>query len=334
MINDLKFAYTAIGSLPHKDMDNAFDDMLGCFSKLPFLPQLANVNKFENMTFQCLENLACLKKQNGKIFLEKDLNKIQNVSDNLEDYYISFYSALDPFLKYLKKYSPKYAKAQITGPFTLSMVLKDINNNFIFYDKDLRNLIVKHLFYKALWLASQIKKTNVKPVIFIDEPSISMIGPYSDIKRQDVIDMLSEIIRILNQNDIITGIHCCGKCDWSIIIDSGAKILSFDAFSHAKAFAEYSDKINNFINSGGIICWGIIPTLSEEILDKFTLDSAFIGYYLCVNYLSEKGLNKEKIYNASMLSPSCGMGNLSVELSKKAMLLTKDLSLRLKEIKI
>ena len=319
MSNYLKFSVTGIGSLPHENIEDAFDDILSSCANVPFLPQLLTVNKFENMTFQ---------------FLEKNIDEINKASDKIEDYSISHCSALDIFENYLDKFQPVYAKAQIIGPFTLSMILKDINNTPAYFDDDLKNMILKHLGYKGLWLGEKISKKTVKPIIFIDEPSLGMVGPYSDIKRDDVVDILKKHVKILKSENIVTGIHCCGKCDWSIIIDSGADILSFDAFTYSKDFAEHSDKINEFINRGGRICWGIIPVMSEEILEHFTLDSAYIGFYLAVNYLLEKGLNKNDIFNASMLSTSCGMGNLSVELSKKAMLLTKDLSKKLKEIKI
>lgn len=331
MNDDLKFAVTCIGSLPHDDVNKAFDEVYCLFYDFPFLPQLVNVNKFENMTFQFLENLACLKNQNGKLFCVKDYEEIKNASKKVEDYHISHCSSMNLFTDYLRDYSPKYAKAQVTGPFTLSMILKNEKGEPVFYDRDLRELLITHLSYKAFWLAEKIMANNVKPVIFIDEPTIAMVGPYSDIKRYDVVDMLFKIVENLKANGIIVGIHCCSKCDWSMIIDAGADILSFDAFSFATDFASYSDKINEYINNGGKICWGIIPTMSDEILEPFTIDSAYIGYYLAVNYLVEKGISKDKILNASMLSPSCGMGNLSVELSHKAMILARDLSLRLKE---
>lgn len=334
MKNDLKFAVIGIGSLPHDDAEKAFDDVEGYFSPIPFLPQLPKTNKFENMTFQCLENLVCLKKENGKLFLQKDLNEINKISDNIEDYAISYCSTMELFENYLKKFLPEYAKAQIIGPFTLGMVLKDENDKPVYFDNYLKEVIIIHLIYKGLWLANKIKKHKVKPIIFIDEPSVSMVGPYSDIDRNDVVDMLSKVVKKLKENDVIVGIHCCGKCDWSMLIDAGAEILSFDAFTYSMDFALYSERLKEFLNNGGKICWGIIPAMSEEVLNAFTLDGAYIGFYLALNYLIERGIDKTLLLNSSMLSTSCGMRNLSVELSHKAMSLTKDLSLKLKEIKI
>ena len=47
----------AIGSLPHKDLNEAMDLVKKNFDKIPFWPQLAKLNKNEDMIFQFLENM-------------------------------------------------------------------------------------------------------------------------------------------------------------------------------------------------------------------------------------------------------------------------------------
>ena len=50
-----------------------------------------------------------------------------------------------------------------------------------------------------------------------------------------------------------------------------------------------------------------------------------------VKYLTEKGIDEKIIIENSLVTPSCGAGALSEELAEKAMDLTKQLSISLRE---
>ena len=47
----------AIGSLPYDNPKDAMTQVQNYFSKIPFWPQLANVSKNEDMTYQFLEGM-------------------------------------------------------------------------------------------------------------------------------------------------------------------------------------------------------------------------------------------------------------------------------------
>jgi len=49
-----------------------------------------------------------------------------------------------------------------------------------------------------------------------------------------------------------------------------------------------------------------------------------------IGYLINKGIDEQLLLKQSMVTPSCGAGSLSIELAQKAMNLTKELSLALK----
>ncbi len=221
----------AIGSLPHKDLEKALCLVKKCFANVPFWPQLAKINKNEDMIIQFLENMPSFFIENDKTYLETESDKffedieqfyidyeeiIADInSDVIEKYALSkdYSSAFPKFLKIVKETKPLYAKGQIVGPFTLSTTLVDKQGRCAIYDETLREIIVKTLTLKALWQIKKIKEANsgTTPIIFIDEPSISQLGTsaYITISQNEVLEMISEITEIIKANGDLCAIHCC-----------------------------------------------------------------------------------------------------------------------------
>lgn len=349
---DLTLNCMAIGSLPHKDVDVAMSVIEKNFSQIPFWPQLAKFNKNEDMIFQYLEKLPGLVDTGEKIYLD---NESDEFFEQLEELFMDFEeiiagnlelldkygiseqnsSTFSPFLEIVKKNQPDCAKGQIVGPFTLATTLVDKDGKCAFYDETLREVVVKTLSLKALWQIEQIKKVSPKttPIIFIDEPSISQLGTsaFITISKEEVVEVIKTISDIIKSNGGLSAIHCCGKCDWSVPIDCGVSIINLDGYFFAQSLSLFSAELKPFLEQGGIIAWGVVPTLDKDALEKANIDIMIAKFNEAVDYLVKKGIDKELIIKHSMVTPSCGAGSLSVELAEKAMELTKELSLKLKE---
>ena len=82
--SNLKLQALAIGSLPHDNVEEAMLLVKKNFSEIPFFPQLANINKSEDMTFQFLEGLPSF------LFSKLDNFYIDSESDE-------FFEALEEF---------------------------------------------------------------------------------------------------------------------------------------------------------------------------------------------------------------------------------------------
>lgn len=338
----------AIGSLPYNNPQDAINVVEKYFKNIPFWPQLAKVSKNEDMTFQFLEGMPSFfitddfhfDTEDEKFYeeLEQFFIDYEEILENkneelLEKYAISenFSSSFKLFLELAK--TSKYAKGQIVGPFTLATTLTDKNGRCAIYDETLREIIVKTLTLKALWQIKQIKNTGAKPIIFIDEPSISQLGTsaYLTISQNDVVAMIKEISDIIKSQGALSAIHCCGKCDWSAPIKTGINIISLDAFAYAQNLSIFHKDVEKFLKDGGKIAWGVVPTLDKDALEKADLNLMLDKFDQAVKYLTKKGINEKLIIENSYVTPSCGAGSLSIELAQKAMQLTKDLSDNLKE---
>jgi len=350
-LNDLKLECVAIGSMPHSNLDNAMELVKENFVNVPFWPQMVKISKNEDMILQFLEGMPsffCDKSYLDmdyedffddleKLFLDYETIISGENSELLENYAISssYSVSFAPFLEIVKSKKSPFAKGQIVGPFTLATTLVDKDGRCAIYDETLKEIIVKTLTLKALWQIKKMKEANpdVMPIIFIDEPSISQLGTsvYVSIEENDVIDMLKTVSDAVKSFGALSAIHCCGKCDWIVPIKSGIDLINLDAFSFAQNLSVFSADVGRFLERGGKIVWGLVPTLDKAALEKTDLSHLIEKFYSSVNYLTKKGIDEKLIIDNSLISPSCGAGSLSEELAQKAMRLTRDLSLELKK---
>lgn len=353
-MSKLSLAATAIGSLPYNNEKEATDSIWEKFKDIPFWPQLSQVNNLEDMIIQYSQNIPGMYinieeqifgfnpeseefyTQLENFYLDYDDIIIEKNFDKLEKYGITapYTSSIELFCKNIEIYKPKYVKGHITGPFTWGTSICDQENKCLFYDETYRDIIVKALTLKALWQIKKIKDSNpdTTPIIFIDEPTMSQFGTsaFITVQENDIIESLKQITSVIEEHGGLAGVHCCGKADWNMVLKGGINILNFDAYSFSKSLTAYSKQINEFLKKGGYIAWGIVPTLDTEALIKADTNSLLEKLEIGISGLVAKGIDKNLILKQSLITPSCGAGCLNVELAKKAMELTNNISRELK----
>ena len=132
---------------------------------------------------------------------------------------------------------------------------------------------------------------------------------FSPIGRNDVIRVLREVFTYLRERvEVLIGIHCCGNTDWAMLLESGPDIINFDAYGFMDTFLLYPEALSRFLEKGGIIAWGIVPTseYTETITPEELSDRLFKG----LEQLEKTGLRAETLSKQSMITPSCGMGTM------------------------
>ncbi len=341
---------TAIGSLPHINSKEAVELVFSAFLDIPVLPQLANLNSKEDMTSQLNEGIPgviyditdkrwyidqeseTFYEELEEFFLDYESIVTEGNQEILEKYAISeeYCSSLPLFLEKLSEIKPAYVKGQVIGPFTFGTSLVDRQKKCAFYDETLKEIIIKALILKALWLIKKFKEASPEsqPIIFMDEPTVSQYGAsaFITVKKEDLTECFGEIASVLKKVGALVGIHCCGKSDWSLITESKIDILNFDGFYFGESLGLYSKDIEKFLNNGGKIAWGIIPTMDTDSLESATVDSLAKKYEEAISYLVNKNISRDKILTSSILTPSCGAGSLTVEQAEKAMRFTAGLA--------
>ncbi len=338
---------TGIGSLPHRNAEDAVNFIFKYLPNIPFWPQLPKRDFREGMIVQYSENFPGLKVTADGLFfdssnIENELEEFYGriISGDLDYFKISrdfaegFYAFYDK-LKTANLKNVAFLKCHITGPFTFSAGINNKDGVAVLHDEVYMQAVIKGLVMKAQWQIKLLREFGRKIIIFIDEPYLSAFGSaYTPISKEKVVKLLGELSGGLVAEDILIGVHCCGNTDWSILTDTpGIDIISFDAFGFIDKLALYADNLKAFFARGGNLCWGIVPTQdSPELYEPdYFVDRIEAG----INVLEKKGLDKKIIKSNLFLSPSCGLGTQNETIAAKVFSnLSKVSSILQREFKI
>ena len=224
-------------------------------------------------------------------------------------------------------------KGQVTGPITFCTALKDQEGRAIFYHDGLRDAAVKLLALKAVWQVQKLKAFNVPVIIFIDEPALAGYGSSEliSISQEQIAEPLAEVIGAVHDQGGLAGVHVCANTDWSILLTSRVDIINFDAFGYFDKFILYGDLIKAFLENGGCLAWGMVPTLVSEEVEKADLETLWQLWLDQSARIQSLGISEEILKRQSFITPSCGTGSLPRDLSLKVLSLTKALSQRIRE---
>ncbi len=134
----------------------------------------------------------------------------------------------------------KAALREMSGdqvPCSFSLTVVDENKRAIYYNEEFRDVIVKTLAMICPLAGPAIQAIRGAGMLcFIDEPILSAFGSstYVSVRRDDVIHLLKDMIDAVHAEGGVAGMHCCGNTEWSIPIDAGVDIISFDAFQYGE----------------------------------------------------------------------------------------------------
>ncbi len=330
---------TGIGSLPYTDIEKACRIAIEYFPEIPFWPQLPKLSFYENMYVQYSEKLPGRVIQSDKIYVDL----FQDITEELEQFYDDYrhnnimefgqsqeyIHGLYKFLEFKEELSEiKAIKGQITGPVSFGLQIQDDCSRPILNDSMMEDILVKNLKMKARWQEQQLSEICPTTIISVDEPYLSAIGsPVFNLKREDVMADLQEVLGGIKG---LKATHCCGNTDWPLLMETSIDILFLDAYSYAEKLALYPSEIQDFLDRGGIIGWGIVPSIAEDIRQE-TPENIMKKLEDAFRLLVEKGMKFGDILHQSLITPSCGLGTLELEDAEKALSLTNQVSAIMRE---
>jgi hypothetical protein len=149
---------------------------------------------------------------------------------------------------------------------------------------------------------------------------------YIGLNREDISQSLGALIDAVHLEGGLAGVHICANADWTLVLDSAADVVSFDAYAFFDQFVIYREAIRRFLDRRGLIAWGLVPTLSPEDLERETTASLFAQWEAKSARIEALGIDRKRLTAQSLITPACGMGTLGVELAMKGLRLTRALS--------
>ncbi len=327
---------TAMAVMPHTDVQKALDASLSL--DIPFWPQLPNYNYYEDMYVQAAEHfpgiVLNMEHKTLRFSLDKFISEFEETMTHFEetDYFdvSKTYSVVyHKFLELDLKDRPAI-RGQLEGPISFGFNVLDQDDRPILFDDTIRPFLFEFMAKRINVQLNRLKTINPNSFMFIDEPGLQFIfsamSGYGEQKAKTDLDEFFSMI------ESPRGIHLCGNPDWDFLLGLDMDILSFDIYTNAEIFASCADSIQSFLNRGGILTWGIVPT-GFETFEKENM--SFLSFKLETIWktLGNKGIEIDQILENSLLSPAtCCLVNQDKEKTvEKAFKLTNALSESLRE---
>jgi len=322
--------------MPHKDIDRALEVALSL--DIPFWPQLPRVSYYEDMYVQASEHFPGialdLDKRTLRFSMEKFVREFEETMSHFaESEYFDVsetYSVVyHRFLK-LDLCGRPAIRGQLEGPISFGMNVVDQDGRPILYDDTIRPLMLEVMAKRANVQLSRLKKKNANAFMYIDEPGLqflfSAMSGYSDQAARKDLDTFFSLI------ERPRGVHLCGNPDWDFLLGLDLDILSLDVYTNGEVFSSYDRSIRKFLDRGGVLSWGIIPT-NFEPFEKENLESLIERLDGIWHLLQGKGIDLGFLLSRSLLSPAtCCLINLDGEKTvEKAFAMVQELSTRLRE---
>ena len=329
---------TGIGSLPHTEAKEACELVLRTLPQIPFWPQLPKRTVRENMYWQYSEGLPGLSFEDERMFIRtpEDFSTIERFYERFLSEDLDFFTISHPYAagfyklqEYQDQLRSAWAlKGQITGPISFTLQVTDENRRPLLYHDELKSIAIKNLLRKANWQEKILQKFNPRTIIFLDEPYLTAFGSaFTSLSLEQAIESLEEVLQGIRS---LTGIHCCGNTDWSLILGTSIDILSFDAYEYALNLLLYESQLKKYLDRGGSIAWGIVPT-NEDALKAASANDLLEKLEKIWQDLVNKGIDQEQIIRTALITPACGLGTVHKEMAEKALTLTGDISRMLRE---
>lgn len=330
---------TGIGSLPMTDPEEAVREILKYLPEIPFWPQLPGRAFREQMVPQYSEGLPGVVEDREKERIYVDSERAvgemerfyeKEMACDVDHFAIrpEYAAGLQPMMRELRENRPAdlaFTKGHVTGPVTFGFTVKDEKGAAIFYDPNLADIVCRLIAMKAAYQLRLFREFQVPTILFMDEPYMAAFGTTGmNISREDAVRSLNTVVERIHEGDGIAGVHCCGNTDWSLLFETGVDIVNFDAYEFMEKMALYPEQIRLFLDRGGTLAWGLIPTSGAVRAE--TAESLFERFQRGAEKLVSLGIDKEKLCRQCLVTPACGLGSLSREDALLALRLTRELS--------
>ncbi len=322
--------------MPHEDADTALEAALSL--DIPFWPQLPRLSYYEDMYVQASEHfpgiVLDLNNQTLTFSMDKFIAELEETLSHFDEpaYFDISEQYSDVYHRFLKlDLSDRPAiRGQLEGPISFGMNVLDQDKRPIIYDDTVRPFMYEFMAKRINVQLERLKTINPNAFMFIDEPGLQFL--FSALSGYDSTAARGDMEAFLSMIDRPRGVHLCGNPDWDFLLNLDMDILSMDVYLNGEIFSTYAGSIKRFLDNGGLIAWGIVPT-NFEPFEAETIDTLTAQLENVWNILAKKGIEKEYLLSKSLISPAtCCLvnpdGDKTVE---KAFKVVREISRRLRE---
>lgn len=310
-------AVTAIGSMPHLSVAGALPSILAC-QGIPAWPQLVQRSPGYGMLAQALAGVPGLAVDSqGQVTLPAGFggSVVAQATPRIPDALASLRFAASPDVA---------LKGQIAGPITLSLNCSLADGASVADNAGACDAIAGFI---AVAAAAQEAALD-GGLLFLDEPDLARglrdprLGP--DRCRSLLGEVLSAVTGPV-------GVHTCDVPDLAFLLSLPIDVISVDAYRYGDELP--APAVADFLRRGGWLAWGIVPSEADPLQHQ---NAASLSDKLRSIWrrLERGGAPAALLRSRALITPSCGLGQLSISQAEFALHLTQQVaaSLRAEQI--
>lgn len=298
---------TAMAVMPHQDAEQALASALSL--DIPFWPQLPRLSYYEDMYVQASEHfpgaILDLSGQRLSFSSQKFIEQLEETLAHMEEpAYFDIspqYSAVYHRFLELDLRGRPAIRGQLEGPISFGFNVKDQDDRPIIFDDTVRPFMLEFMAKRVNAQLARLKTMNDNAFMFVDEPGLQFVfsgvsGYGETAARRDLETFFSYIERP-------RGVHLCGNPDWDFLLGLDLEVLSLDMYSNGERFVSYVKSIRRFLDRGGVLIWGMVPTQTENFAAQGleALAARLTGLW---DSLAKAGIDRDFLLSRSLLSPA------------------------------
>jgi hypothetical protein len=341
---------TGIGSLPHHNADAALDfSFRHGIPFLPQIPIRNPWEYMIAQALEGLPGLQI--DADGSVTLNTDvwISRAASFSERLADAFAtlagpqdasgmpdsrlerfepgaSISSCWQPFVWELEERHIRLAKIQIAGPMTAQWALKLVESGdgqarpvqaaaFIEKNPELSTQIFRLVLARALAMGKRLQRAGVQPLLYVDEPGLYAYSPQNP-RHVLALQELKLVIQALRKEGVLVGLHCCSDTDWATVLGLPLHVLSLDTALSLESLLQSAatgggDELERFVEQGGRLSLGVIPTGRSSLLHSLDATELYAGL---VGELRSKLAGRAggtelaaRILREAIYTPACGL---------------------------
>ena len=298
-----------IGSLPHRDAAAAAAFAVAEFD-IATVPSLPARSPAEGMVAQAISGLpgVSLGQYGSFAFDPVGLTVDVPITTGLGT---DAFTGLSAFLDLASKINldGRPIKWQFVGPVTLGIALQRAGLRNAQAFTIAANAVRHHVSQIGAALAEALPKSP--QLMLLDEPLMTeLMSPEFPIPPDAAVDLVSTGMAAAGPA-VAVGVHCCGTADIATMLEAGPQVLSIPI---SDDLAEYAGYIGRFLECGGVVAWGAIPTIGPLTTraDRYWNRLSDVWCQLV-----ERGVDAGRIRRQSLVTPECGLANHQVSSARR-----------------
>jgi len=318
-------ATTGIGGLPHLDEGLAVAFALRNM-EIPAIPRLSRRSPAEGAIAQAMVGMHGITiGQYGSISVHPEqVDSLASLSTDLQhDAFVGLRTFLGLAPQELGRDHDGWIKWQFVGPVTLGLALMragvPMNEAFSAAVRAIRTR-VQHLLE-----AVETALPHCRQIVVIEEPAFGeLMEPGFPIAPETAIDLVSGALAAI-ETTAVSGLHCCGTGDIPSQLAAGPAIISLPV---RPEIAESAGYLIRFIESGGYVAWGVVPTTGP-----ITTSAERPWRQLCALWceLVQRGADPALLRTQALVTPECGLAGHTPAVAQRVHAVVAEIGRRVRD---